>query len=135
MSCVTAVAEWGAYGGWRGKREVASGEEALNLCAEIETHADAGRLLVGFTAATGHFFAIALGHEHSCVMYWESVDPPYFQSRGSLDQGADPLDFAYEGQHTELPATSLIGRDVALRALVEFVDTGGMPDHLEWQET
>jgi len=48
------VAEWGTYGGWHGKREVASAADALGVCAEVESQADAGRVLVGFTAATGH---------------------------------------------------------------------------------
>jgi hypothetical protein len=94
------VAEWGTYDGWRGRREVTPADEALNVCAEVEAHEGAGRVLVGFTAPSGHFFAVGLGHEHSCVMYWESVDPPYFQSRGPLGLG-QPIDFAYDGQHTE----------------------------------
>lgn len=83
----------------------------------------AGRVLIRFTAPSGHFFAVGLGHERSCVMCWESVDPPYFQSRGPLDPG-EPLDFAYDGQHTEVPATSLVSRDAYPRALAEFVETG-----------
>jgi hypothetical protein len=106
------VAEWGTYGGWHGKRDVASATEALDVCAEVESRSGAGRVLVGFTAPSGHFFAVGLGHERSCLMYWESVDPPYFQSRG-IDEG-EPLDFAYDGQHTEVLATSLISRDAAL---------------------
>ena len=127
------VAEWGTYGGWQGKREVASATDALQVCAEVESQADAGRVLVGFTAPSGYFFSVGLGHERSCLMYWESVDPPYFQSRG-IDQG-EPLDFAYDGHYTEVPATSLISRDAALQALTEFVETGRRPESVEWEET
>ena len=130
----TTEAEWGTYGGWVGKREVATSSDVLSICAEVESHPNAGRVLLGFTAPSGHFFAIGLGHDHSCVMYSESVDPPYFQSRGLLD-GAEPIDFAYNGHHTEVPATSLISREAAFRALVEFVETGGRPESADWEET
>lgn len=131
MAITTAA--WGTYGGWDGKRDVVSAAEALGVCADIESRPGVGRVLVGFTATTGHFFALGLGHERSCLMYWESVDPPYFQSRG-IDEG-EPLDFAYDGQHTEVPATSLISRDAALRALEEFVETGQRPHSVEWDQT
>jgi hypothetical protein len=92
----------------------------------VRAQADAGRALVGFTAPSGDFFAVGLGHERSCLMYWASAERPYLQIRG-IDQGK-PLDFAYDGQHTEVPATSLIIRDAALRALTEFVETGHRPE-------
>lgn len=127
------VAEWRTYGDWHGRREVVSATDALDVCSEVESHDDAGRVLVGFTAPSGHFFAVGLGHERCCVHYWDSADPPYFQSRG-IDQG-EPLDFAYDGQHTEVPATSLISRDAALPALAEFIETGRRPESVEWEET
>lgn len=128
------MVEWGTYDGWRGRRAVASADEALTVCAEVESYAGAGRVLVGLTAPNGHFFALGLGHERSCAMYWESTEPPYFQSRGTLDAG-EPIDFAYDGQHTEVPATALISREAALRALTEFVETGRRPESVEWEET
>jgi hypothetical protein len=127
------VAEWRTYGGWHGNREVTSAADAREVCTEIESHADAGRVLVGFAAPSGDFFALGLGHERSCLMYWASAERPYLQSRG-IDQGK-PLDFAYDGQHTEVPAPSLISRDAALRALTEFVETGHRPESVDWQET
>ena len=127
------VAEWTTYDGWQGHCEVATPAEAVALCAKVESRVGAGRVLVGFTAPNGHFFGIALGHQDSSVMYWESAEPPYFQCRGNGT--GEPLDFAYDGQHTEVPATSLISREVALKALSQFVQTGQRPDGLDWQET
>jgi hypothetical protein len=48
-------------------------------------------------------------------MYWESADPPYFQSVGTLAPD-DQIDFAYDGQHTEFPGTVRISRDSAFQA-------------------
>lgn len=52
------------------------------------------RLLLGFTTETGHFFAIGLGSFDSCTMYWQSLDPPHFQSIGDNVEG-DRIDYAY----------------------------------------
>ena len=131
---VAVVAEWGSYAGWRGTRRVASAEAARRLCAEIEEHADAGPLLVGFTAASGHFFALGLGADDSCAMYWESVNPPYFQSVGGRPV-TDSIAFAYDGHDTELPGTARISRDSAFQALTEFMATGTRPECIGWGET
>jgi hypothetical protein len=56
-------------------------------------------VLVGFTTVSGHFFAVGLGAADSCVMFWESADPPYFQSKGPRAV-EERIDFAYGGQHT-----------------------------------
>ena len=130
----TATAEWCTYGGWRGARMVTDAKEALDVCADIEAHDGVGRVFVGFTSGSGHFLAIGLGSNVSRAMYWESVDPPYFQSPGP--HGADErIDFAYDGQHTEFPGTVRIRRDRALQALVEFMKTELMPDCIEWEQT
>lgn len=131
---VVATAEWGSYSGWTGSRTVANAREAVALCESIEEHADAGAVLVGFTSESGHFFAIGLGADASCAMYWESVDPPYFQSRGSSEPDR-PLDFAYSGQQTQLPGTVRIPRSDALRALSEFMEKDTRPESVAWDAT
>lgn len=131
---VTVKAEWGTYGGWHGQRVVTAPQDALDLCAEIEANEGSGRVLVGFTSPSGHFFAVGLGWADSCAMYWESVDPPYFQSIGTLASDAR-IDFAYDGQHTELPGTVRISRDSAFQALSEFMETGSRPECIGWEET
>lgn len=103
-SVANATAEWGAYSGWTGSRIVTGSRAALSLCEEMEANGDASRVLVGFTSEFGHFFAIGLGGEDSCAMYWDSVDPPYYQSRGKVPAD-DLIDYAYSGQQTELPGT------------------------------
>lgn len=131
---VRATAEWGTYGGWRGRRVVTDARQALELCAEIAATTGSGRVLVGFTAASGQFFAVGLGFEDSCAMYWESADPPYFQSVGALAP-EERIDFAYDGQHTELPGTVRISGAMALEALSEFMTTGVRPECIDWEQT
>ena len=131
---VTVTAEWGTYGGWHGERVVMGAQEALDLCADIEARQGFGRVLVGFTSASGHFLAVGLGADDSCVVYWESVDPPYFQSLGTTAPD-DRIDFAYDGQQTELPGTVRIGRENALQALSEFMETGLRPGCIGWEAT
>lgn len=53
----------------------------MRLCAEIEADG-VDHVLVSFSTPTGAFFAIGLGAEDSCAVFWESVDPPYYQSHG-----------------------------------------------------
>ena len=129
-----ALAEWGTYQGRTGERAITNPAEARALCDELEAIEPDSRMLVGFTTAQGHFFAIGLGAQDSCAMYWESVDPPYFQSRG--DQPAsETIDFAYGGQESEFPGTVRIEREAALAALSEFIETGKRPACVEWEET
>jgi hypothetical protein len=133
-SVVDATAEWHAYSGWNGTRVVGNSQAAVALCEEIEAHDEAGRLLVGFTSVSGRYLAIGLGADASCAVYWESADPPYFQSRG--DSPADRLvDFAHSGQHTELPGTVRIPRSDALLALAEFMVSDTLPKCITWEET
>jgi hypothetical protein len=131
---VTAAADWGAYDGWHGSREVSGATEALALCHEIEAREPRSRMLLGFTRAAGHYFSLGLGAEDSCVMFWESADPPYFQSRGDRPE-VDLIDFAYAGHHTEISGTARIDRDSAFAALAEFMETGRRPKCIAWQET
>ncbi|NYG59584.1 hypothetical protein BJ980_002507 [Nocardioides daedukensis] len=67
-------------------------------------------------------------------MFWESAEPPYFQSRGT-GSADERIDFAYDGQETELPSSVLIGRELAVAALMEFADSGRRPDCVAWDET
>ena len=67
-------------------------------------------------------------------MYWESVDPPYFQSVGTLAPD-DRIHFAYDGQHTEFPGTVRISRESALQALSEFMESGLRPHCIAWEQT
>jgi len=130
---VTATADWGAYDGWCGEREVTTAPEARALCDEIEEHKPPTRMLVGFTTDSGHFF-VGLGAADSCAMFWESADPPYFQSKGT-HAVEERIDFAYGGQETELPGTVRISRESAFAGLEEFIETGRRPACIEWEET
>ena len=109
-------------------------QEARELCAQVEDHEPLGRRLVGFTTAAGHFFAIGLGAADSCALFWESADPPYFQSKGAR-ASEERIDFAYGGQPTELPGTVRISREDAFAGLDEFMKTGRRPRCIDWEET
>lgn len=128
------VAEWGSYDGRSGRRAVSDPVEAEHLCREVEDLPGVGRVLLGFTAATGHYFGIGLGSDDSCATYWASADPPYFQSVGERPEG-EVIDCAYEGEHTEFPGTMRIKRPDAFAALREFIRTGDRPTCVAWEET
>jgi hypothetical protein len=66
--------------------------------------------------------------------YWESADPPYYESVGTLPAEA-LIDYAYDTQHTELPGTVRISKQAALDALVEFLRTDRLPNCIRWTET
>lgn len=127
------VADWGAYSGVAGSREIFDGPAARALCAELESQG-LGRVLVTFGVADGPTFTIGLGAEDSCAAYWESADPPYYESVGSLPADA-LIDYAYDTQHSELPGTVRIPKSLALDGLAEFVETGRRPSCITWTET
>lgn len=133
-SMVSAMADWGAYEGWHGERKVRTAQEARALCGEIEAHEPPSRMLVGFTTALGQFFAVGLGAPDSCAMFWEPADPPYSQSKGPHPT-EERTAFSYGGQHTELPGTVRITRELAFTALDECIETGRRPECIEWEET
>jgi len=128
----TADAEWDAPTG-RQVRTIVGPDAAVELCAEIEAQG-ADHLLVSFTTPTGVFLAIGLGAPDSCVVYWESADPPYFQSRGAA---TDPsaVTYYFGGQASELPCSVRIDRESAFWALAEYMRTGRRPQTISWDVT
>jgi hypothetical protein len=65
---------------------------------------------------------------------WRRAAPPRRLGRATRAQD-DPIDCAYDGQHTEFPGTVRICRDSALQALSEFMGTGVRPECIGWEET
>ena len=126
-------AEWDTQAG-RSIREVDGPAEALALCDGIEA-GGADHVLVSFTTVDGAFFAIGLGAPQSCAVYWESVDPPYYQSRGTAGVDGDTVTFWYGGQPSEMPVSVTITCDDARAALEQFLITGRRPENLAWDET
>jgi hypothetical protein len=128
------VADWDTREFQRSQRSVEGPLDAAALCAEIEA-SGADHVLVSFTTSGGVFFAIGLGAPDSCAVFWESVDPPYFQSRGQgLGEGG-PVTYSYGGQPSEMPASVRISRADAFAALEEFMSSGQKPVCIEWDET
>jgi hypothetical protein len=96
-------ADWDGPTG-SGSRTVVGPDEALELCAQIEGKR-VDHLLVSFSSPSGLFFAIGLGAPDSCAVYWESADPPYFQSHGAArDLGS--VTYWYGGQDTAMPGSA-----------------------------
>lgn len=127
-------AQWGSYAGTPQSRDVTGADEAVALCREIETETGSGRLLVGFTEPNGHYLGIGLGADRSVLVYWDSLDPPYYQTSGDPDADGG-LDFSLDGHHTEMAASALIDRAHAFAALAEFMQTGDQPTGVTWVET
>ena len=129
-----AVADWDTREFQRSQRSVEGPFHAAALCAEIEA-SGADHVLVSFTTSGGAFFAIGLGAPDSCAVFWESVDPPYFQSRGQDLAGGGPVTYSYGGQPSEMPASVRISRADAFAALEEFMSSGQKPVCIAWDET
>ncbi len=128
-----AEAEWDVAS-HRSRQTVVGSEEALRLCEQIE-QIGVEHLLVSFTSQQGTFFAVGLGAADSCAVFWESADPPYFQSRGDMSSEGPPVTYWYGGQPSQMPASVRIPRSDALDALAEFMSTGRRPECVEWDET
>lgn len=130
-----ADAEWDDRGRTRSRQTVDGPAEALRLCEEIEARG-VDHVLVSFTTPRGVFFAIGLGGRDSCALYWESADPPYFQSHGGqATPDGRVVTYLYGGQPTEIPASASIPLWEAKTALKEFMTTGRRPEAISWDET
>src|SRR5262245_28357346 len=99
----------------------------MRLCAEIEADG-VDHALVSFSTTSGTFFAIGLSADDSCAVFWESVDPPYYQSRGREQAQTASVTYWYGGQPSDMPATVRISRRDAFGALEEFMSTGQRPE-------
>lgn len=91
--------------------------------------------LVSFSTPDDMVLALGLGAPDSCAAFWESVDPPYFQSRGQDLGGGGPVTYSYGGQPSEMPASVRISRAEAFGALDEFISSGRRPGCIACDET
>ena len=129
----TVVASWGRYDDDLHVRELSDPEEAADLCTMVAGEVDQEPVIIGFTSTDGHFLGIGVGGDLAAVAYWESEDPPYFESVGQLR--LEPVAYSFEGHHTELAGDTHVPLEDALEAVRQFVRTGDRPTAVDWRET
>jgi hypothetical protein len=129
------IAEWQGLLGPRYRREVLSQDEARALFEEVE-NSDCGPVLIDFYRedAEGRSLTVAAGGRQSVLNSQQSLDPPYFSSRGEVDAEEPTECFSYGGHETEMLARNHIPKSVAMAALAEFLRTGERPTVAAWEE-
>lgn len=68
------------------------------------------------------------------LSYQESLDPPYYSSRGDSDADEPSEAFAYGGHESEFRTRNLIDKTAAVLALQEYLQTGRRPELVPWEE-
>ena len=129
------IAEWQGYTSPRVKRAIRTDEDAERLFEEVDVSGD-GPVLIDFYRVSegGRSLTIAAGGKRSVLNYQESLDPPYYSSRGDTD-GEQPTEvFSYGGHESEFRARNLVDKGLAVRALREYVRTGHRPGLVTWEE-
>lgn len=121
--------------GPRCTRLVLTPDTARALCEEVEA-SGCGPVLIDFyrEGEEGHVLTVGIGGRQSVLNYQESLDPPYFSSRGQIDEDEPTECFSYGGHESEIRARNLISKSAALAALVEFLRTAQRPIGVHWDE-
>jgi hypothetical protein len=114
------------------ERRISSADLVVELIAEIQSSLEVPAL-VEFFNDQGGALGIGIGRPTSVLTYQASNDPPYFISLGN--PAAEGVEwFCYGNEESEYLARNLIGFDIAMRALREFVDTGEKPSGVSWEQ-
>ena len=118
-------------------------EVAVESVQELDAHLDRLTLeaeselpfMVALAREDGSTLSIGLGRTESVLSYVSaSLDPPYFMSRGDVDQNG-PARFVYSGEMTEFPPWSGVPAESAREALRVFFETGELSPEISWEET
>ena len=75
--------------------------------------------------------AILVNGRHACVHYFLNDQGDMWQSVGD---GGNDICFLVNGEHTEMPADSVISLEDAIACAKHFFDSPGRPDCIEWRE-
>jgi hypothetical protein len=86
---------------------------------------------ISHTDCPGRAFTIGLGRADTVVTYQESVDPPYFISKG--ESVSDVVMFCWGNEWTEYLGRNVVPLDVGLAALRQFLAEAGRPTAVPWE--
>lgn len=122
--------EWGEDGGaW-----VSSPEELDTLLDKLAREAAAKPFMVELISPQGDSMSVGLGSKKS-VLSWVPAggNPPYYASKGNPGAGGTVV-FFYRGSWSEFPGWSAVPVAAARAAMRQFLQTGGRPSTVEWEE-
>lgn len=91
---------------------------------------------MSLVSPAGDCLSIGVGRDES-VLGWTgaSLDPPYFASKGTIESVEPVVMFFAEGDHwTEFPRHEAILWARAVEGVRRFLETGELPDNVDWQE-
>lgn len=79
---------------------------------------------------------IVVGSEETVLTFgYAHRNPPYYVSKGTVDED-DAIMTCYVtfNHHTEFPRRYVISFAEGLKAVREFIESGGLPTCIEWTE-
>jgi hypothetical protein len=113
------------------RREI-DADSALGLLDELHRQTLDCKPMVLFWRDDGLEFGIAVACNESVLTFQETVDPPYFISKGNGRHSAG-LELCLGETVSEYPPSSTISWDVARRAAVEFFALFQRPTCVDWE--
>lgn len=87
-------------------------------------------------AENGNSITMVLGGEETVLGFdYGHLDPPYYASKGESDKDEPLLTcFLTFAHHTEFPRRYVIPYADGVKAVAEFLDSGGLPTCIVWEE-
>jgi hypothetical protein len=92
--------------------------------------------IIDLTASNGDTLSMVVGGDETVLGFTSgNGSPPYYASRGESDV-VEPVMTCYlhSVHHTEFPRHAVISREAGLMATIDFLELGGLPRCVRWQE-
>lgn len=110
-------------------------DDALRLASD-EARQRGILCAIRLEAQNGNEISIVLGSEETVLSFdYGHGSPPYYASKGSTDTDT-PIMTCYLSflHHTEFPRKYVIPLAEGIKAVRQFLDSGGLPTCIEWEE-
>jgi len=104
--------------------------------AQVAKDAAEKLAIIDLSASNGDTLSIVVGGTETVLGFtYGTNQPPYFASRG-LDTAIEPLLVAHQHfvQRVEFPRHAVIPWTSGVSAAEEFLETGTLPNCVQWQE-
>ncbi|MEJ7639149.1 MAG: Imm1 family immunity protein [Singulisphaera sp.] len=114
---------------------VGSPEELSRLLDRIAAETEPSIPILVMVTNNGGSLAIGVGAPASTLNHTPtSGDPPYMISVGDFFKEEGFIDFWYLGHHTQFCARNAIPIEQAKAAVLQYAETGTLPDEVAWEE-
>lgn len=116
------------------RQPVSSRAELEDRLQGLHKHAQAKPQLVQLVAADGATMSIGLGATRSVLNYISPGGWPAFTAVGPDPDLQETVTFSICGEESELLGCFAMPFDQAVAGILDFFDTGNLPENFEWRQ-